>query len=166
MIEIVPASENNIPDIQQISNIAWPDAFQGILSPEQIKYMMNWMYSDASLREQISEMNHHYVLAKEDEDFLGYMSYETNCNNKGKTKIHKIYLLPDQKKKGIGRLLFDFAVGKAKSNKDTSVFLNVNKHNLNAIDFYRKMGFKIVWEEVNDIGNGFVMDDYVFEIAI
>lgn len=40
-------------------------------------------------------------------------------------------------------------------------FLNVNKKNP-AAAVYRHMGFQLLREEKNDIGNGFYMDDYVF----
>ena len=29
---------------------------------------------------------------------------------------------------------------------------------------YEKLGFTVAWEEKNDIGNGFYMDDYVYAI--
>ena len=48
MIEIIPATIDNIPDIQKISAVAWPQTFKDILSEKQIAYMMNWMYSDES----------------------------------------------------------------------------------------------------------------------
>lgn len=166
MIEIIPATEQNIPDIQRVSALAWPDAFRDILSPGQIEYMMEMMYSHSALKEQMQEKNNRFVLAKEDGGFMGYMSYEINCGNSGKTKIHKIYLLPGEKKKGIGKFLLEYAVEKAKENDNPAIFLNVNKYNSNAIGFYKKTGFKLVRAEVNDIGNGFVMDDYVFEKEI
>jgi ribosomal protein S18 acetylase RimI-like enzyme len=163
MIEIIPASEQNIPDIQRISASAWPSAFREILSPKQIEYMMGIMYSDAALSEQMGAKKHRFVLAKDEGGYVGYMSYEPDCGKSGKTKIHKIYLLPDQKKKGIGRRLVEYASRKARENGDTAIFLNVNKNNRNAIDFYYKTGFQLVKDEVIDIGKGFVMDDYVFE---
>jgi hypothetical protein len=43
------------------------------------------------------------------------------------------------------------------------VFLNVNKYN-KAKFFYEKLGFTITKEEVIDIGNDYVMDDYVMGI--
>ena len=43
-----------------------------------------------------------------------------------------------------------------------TIWLTVNKHNP-SIDIYRKLGFVITEEIVTDIGNGFVMDDYVME---
>ncbi|MDR1783997.1 MAG: GNAT family N-acetyltransferase [Dysgonamonadaceae bacterium] len=166
MIEIIPASEQNIPDIRQISASAWPDAFREILSPQQIEYMMEMMYSDAALREQMNVKNHRFVLAKDADEYVGYMSYELHYKKSGKTKIHKIYLLPDRKKKGIGRQLVEYASQKAQENDDTAIFLNVNKYNRKAIDFYYRTGFQLVKDEVIPIGDGFVMDDFVFEKKI
>lgn len=166
MIEIRPASVHNIPDIRNVSAIAWPHAFKHILSPRQIEYMMDWMYSDASLREQMERKNHRYFLAKENDAYLGYMSIEHNCENTGKTKIHKIYLLPERQKTGIGKSLVNRAILEAKAENSTALYLNVNKYNDNAIGFYRNNGFFLTKEEVIDIGNGFVMDDYVFELNL
>ncbi|MDO5523508.1 MAG: GNAT family N-acetyltransferase [Bacteroidia bacterium] len=166
MIEIIRAAKNNIRDIQAVSDVAWPHAFKDILSPSQIKYMMNWMYSDESLREQMDVKNHHYFLAKENDEFLGYMSVQHNCENTGKTKIHKIYILPDRQKKGIGKLLLCEAINEAKRHDSQAIYLNVNKYNETAIRFYEKNGFFLAKEEVIDIGNGFIMDDYVFEKTI
>ncbi len=166
MIQIVPATARHIKAIQEVSALAWPEAFKDILSASQIAYMMEWMYSDASLREQMKEKNHRYFLATSDDENVGYMSIEHNCENKGKTKIHKLYILPGQQKKGIGRLFIDFAGAKAREAGDTAVYLNVNKYNGNAIAFYKRTGFFLAKEEVIDIGNGFIMDDFVFERTI
>lgn len=164
MLFVKAATVKNISDIQNVASIAWPHAFKNILSPEQIRYMMQWMYSDESLREQMEQKKHRYFLAKETDAFVGYMSIEHNCEQKNKTKIHKIYILPDQQNKGIGKLLLDKAIEEAKEQNDTAIYLNVNKYNENAITFYKKNGFFLAKEEVIDIGGGFVMDDYVFEL--
>ncbi len=166
MIEIIRAGKNHIKDIQAISDAAWPQTFKEILSPAQIQYMMHWMYSDESLQTQMDLKKHCFFLAKENDDFLGYLSIQHNCEQSGKTKIHKIYLLPGQQKKGIGKKLIETAEKEARKHNETAIYLNVNKHNANAIGFYRKNGFSLVKEEVIDIGNGFVMDDYVFEKRI
>ena len=44
-----------------------------------------------------------------------------------------------------------------------SMFLNVNRHNESSIAFYEKIGFRKVYTEDNDIGNGYFMNDYVME---
>jgi len=166
MTEISLATIADISAIQTVASHAWPHTFQDILSDSQIAYMMQLMYSDESLRKQMEDDNHRYFLAKQHNRVVGYISIEHNCNNSGKTKVHKAYLLPEKQQQGIGALLFAVAESKAKEANDTAVFLNVNKDNANAINFYLRGGYSQVRTEVIDIGNGFVMDDFVFEKRI
>ena len=166
MIEIFPATIADIPIIQTIASRAWPHTFKDILSDSQITYMMQLMYSDESLQKQIEDDNHRYFLAKQHGHPVGYISIEHNCNNSGKTKVHKVYLLPEKQQQGIGSLLFAVAESKAKEANDTAIFLNVNKENTNAIAFYLRVGYLQARAEMIDIGNGFVMDDFVFEKRI
>lgn len=163
MVTIIEASVEHIKYIQTVSEIAWPAAFKELLSPDQIAYMMEMMYSDASLREQIEEKKHLFFLAKLNSKFVGYMSVEHDCEKSGKTKIHKIYVLPDLQKKGVGKALLARAIAEAKKANSRALFLNVNKQNNGAIAFYLRNGFVRIKEEVIDIGNGFVMDDYIYE---
>jgi len=44
----------------------------------------------------------------------------------------------------------------------SSLQLNVNRNN-NAKVFYEKIGFAVIKEEDIDIGNGYLMNDYVME---
>ena len=166
MLKIIQSDTSHIPAIQQVASLAWPDAFKEILSASQIAYMMQWMYSDESLREQMEKKGHRFFWATSNEKPVGYMSIEHHCEGTNKTKIHKIYLLPDVQRQGIGRMFLEMAQATAKEQRDTVLYLNVNKYNQRAIDFYRKTGFQLVKEEVIDIGNGFVMDDFVFELPL
>lgn len=163
MFEILKAGIENIKDIQTVSEIAWPAAFDDLLSDSQIRYMMEMMYSDNSLREQMERKKHLFFLAKQNVKFVGYMSIEIDCEKSNKTKIHKIYLLPEVQKFGLGKKLLATAIAEAKKQNNRALYLNVNKYNRRAIDFYVRNGFKRVKEEVIEIRNGFVMDDYVYE---
>lgn len=160
---ISQAKSENIKDIQKVASIAWPDAFINILSAKQIVYMMEMMYSTESLNHQIIELGHKYYIVWHESLPIAYISIEHNCNASHKTKIHKAYILPDYRRQGIGKKMFDLASINAKNSGDSIIYLNVNKYNNKAISFYNKEGFTLTNEEVNDIGNGFVMDDYVFE---
>ena len=44
-----------------------------------------------------------------------------------------------------------------------SVYLTVNKYNTGSIEVYRHLGFEIADSAVTDIGNGYVMDDYIMQ---
>ncbi|MFQ9315665.1 GNAT family N-acetyltransferase [uncultured Dysgonomonas sp.] len=159
-MQIVEATTDHIYNIQVLSNVIWPATFSNILSQEQISYMMDMMYSTSSLEKQMNELNHHYLLAEEDGEYLGYLSYELNYKGTPITKIHKIYVLPSVQGKGVGRLFIDAVSKLALKNNNTLLSLNVNRYN-KAIDFYKRMGFDFFASENIDIGNGFLMEDYV-----
>lgn len=165
MISIQNNTDENFNSIRGIAKEVWPIAYGAILSQEQLDYMMEMMYSVPSLQLQANSKKHRFILAKEDEMVFGFASYEFNYNKKPKTKIHKIYILPSQQGKGIGKQLIDFIVNEAKARHQKGLILNVNKKNI-AIRFYEAIGFDISFEEVIDIGNGYVMDDYVMEKSI
>lgn len=122
------------------------------------------MYSVSALQEQF-EKGHHFILAAEDEDPVGFASYELNYDGTSKTKIHKIYILPSQQGKGTGKTLIGYIAEEARKNNQQALLLNVNKNNI-AQHFYNKLGFDVIDEVVIDIGNGYVMDDFVMEKPI
>ena len=165
MISIQKNTDNNFTSIRAIAAAVWPIAYGAILSKEQLDYMMEMMYSVSALQEQANENNHHFIVATDDEIPVGFASFEFNCNETSKTKIHKIYILSKQQHKGIGKLLIDYITNEAAQNKQSGLLLNVNKNNV-AQHFYKKLGFSVFYEEVIAIGNGYVMDDYVMEKSI
>ncbi|EOZ99104.1 putative acetyltransferase [Indibacter alkaliphilus LW1] len=127
--------------------------------------MMDWMYSLESLKNQVEDKNHVFLLGEENQRPVGYCSYQLDAKEK-KTKIHKIYLLQETQGKGYGLKLIEEVKSIAKQNGQNHIFLNVNRHNHKAISFYLKIGFYEAYREVIDIGNGFVMDDIVMEMSI
>ena len=142
----------------------WPVAYGEILSKAQLDYMIEKFYNETALRELIQK-GHVFYLAQDDKDnYVGFVSYEIN-SEPNKTKIHKIYVLSETQGTGLGRQFFELVKEKAIENNQNAIFLNVNKYN-NAIHFYNKLGFTKVKDEVIDIGNGYVMDDYVMEVDI
>ncbi len=165
MIQINIAKKENYATIQQIAHETWFPTFAEILSIAQIKYMLEMMYSMEAIAEQVEQKNHVFLLAQEDINCLGYASYETNYKGTDKTKIHKIYVLPSAQGKGVGKSLMNEIIEIAKKNNNSTLSLNVNKHN-KAIYFYEKIGFEKVGSENIDIGNGFLMEDLIMDKLI
>lgn len=160
--QIVEAQKANITQIKALAHAIWPSTFGDILSAEQIDYMLEMMYAEESLLKQIETYGHRFFLIKEEGEAVGFISLEHHVHHQPKTKIHKIYLLPETQGKGLGKALIDHAEAEALARGDHYLFLNVNKFNP-ATKFYEKCGFEVVKEEVIPIGKGFVMDDFVFE---
>lgn len=163
MIQFIKATDGQAYIlIQELAYKTWPQTFTGILSSEQIAFMLEKMYSLESLQEQIESKGHIFILAKEEDQCLGFISYELHHDDSQFTKIHKLYLLPSSQGKGLGKILIETVAEKALQNGDIMLSLNVNRQN-KAIDFYEKMGFVKVKEENISIGNGFWMEDFVME---
>ncbi len=164
MITIQNNTDLYFTNIRAIAEEVWPVAYGSILSHEQLTYMLVMMYSASALQEQ-AENGHHFILAVENNLAVGFASYEFNYNKASKTKIHKIYILPNQQRKGTGRTLVDYIAEEARKHNQDALILNVNKYNV-AQHFYNKLGFTIISDEVIDIGQGFVMDDFIMELPI
>jgi diamine N-acetyltransferase len=162
MMVIEHNTDDTFETVRNIAQITWPDAYSDILSTDQLAYMFTMMYSIKALREQTQLNNHHFILAKEGEDYLGFASYEFECGSQRKTKIHKLYILPLVQGRGVGRFLMEYIESQAQCIGDEAVFLNVNRNN-NAVHFYKKVGYAVVKEEDIAIGNGYLMEDYVME---
>lgn len=164
MIRILQATITDIPLIQEIAHATWPITYGSILSDEQLEYMLDLMYSDESLLQQL-KTKPLFFLGYENDICLGFISCENNYQNKKVTRLHKIYILPEAQGKGVGNALIEKVVGLAKENQSETISLNVNKFN-KAVSFYKKMGFEVVEEEDLDIGNGFLMEDYKMELKL
>jgi N-acetylglutamate synthase-like GNAT family acetyltransferase len=153
-------SGNDLLRIEKLVRIIWPIAYKDIISSEQIEYMLVSGYSIESLILQ-SQNQQFYVVTDENNVDLGFVALE-HFKSEHKTKIHKLYVLNNIQQKGLGTLLINFATTEAKNTGNKLLFLNVNKFN-SAQKFYTKLGFEITKDVVIDIGNGYVMDDYIME---
>lgn len=165
MFKIIEADEELYPVINSIAHRTWPHTFGNILTETQIAYMLDWMYSVPSIREQIEKKGHHFILLQKDDEFIGYASYELNFDKTGNTKLHKIYVLPEQQGTGAGKILMDDVIKRTLEAENKNLLLNVNRENP-TLGFYLKKGFEIIKEEDIDIGNGYFMNDYVMRFVI
>lgn len=162
MITITEATAEDIKTIQEITYITWPITYGKILSKSQLDYMLDLFYSDEALIKQIKNKEQLFYLISEDEATLGFIGIEHNYKDEAITKIHKIYLLPETQGKGIGKKVIEKIEKMALENHSTALSLNVNRFNT-ALSFYKKIDFEVV-DEVNiEIGNGYLMEDYVME---
>lgn len=137
----------------------WPQTYSGILSNEQIEYMLDMMYSQASLQKQMTDGATFILIYHEDEP-VGFASYQEM--KPAIYKLHKIYVLSSQQGKGTGRFVIDHILHEIKQTGAKALQLQVNRNN-NAKNFYEKLGFVVIEEIKLDIGNGYVMDDYIME---
>lgn len=161
MLQIKDATTADVPLIQSLTETIWRPTYKDILTPEQIEYMIDLMYSTASLTRQMNELHHQFVLLYDGERPIGFASYSTT-DTPGIFKLHKIYLDYGYQGKGVGRFFIHAVIDRVKAAQGHILELDVNRYN-KARFFYEKQGFIIVKEKDTDIGKGYLMNDYVMQ---
>jgi ribosomal protein S18 acetylase RimI-like enzyme len=159
MFTVTDAFKTDIPLIRELCLQVWPQTYAPILSKEQIDYMLEMMYSETSLKQQMQEGSQ-FILIHENDEPVGFASFQETAP--GVYKLHKIYVLPSQQGKGTGRFMLDNIISRIKKKGAKALQLQVNRYN-KAKSFYEKLGFVVVKEADFDIGNGYFMNDYVME---
>ena len=166
MFEIRKATLEDIELINKLAWIVFPHTYQELLSPGQIDFMMDWMYSPVNLQKQMTEDGHIYYLAFEGNEPAGYLSIQPEAEHI--YHLQKIYVLPSFQGKKLGKLLFQQAIDGIKGlhPEPCQMRLNVNRYNTKAVEFYQRMGMKKIFEGDFDIGHGYLMTDYIMELDI
>lgn len=161
---IIRATEQDISTIQNLAKESWNSAYADILEQEQIDYMLDLMYSESTLKTHFENPNYQYYLIEEEEVFLGFMGFEFH-NEPNTTKLHRIYFLKEAQGKGLGKKALEFVKTETEKSGNKRLTLTVNKNN-SAKNFYESQGFKVYKEAILDVGNGYVMDDFLMEYVL
>ena len=160
------ASANDCELIYQLAVPTWKVAYAEILTDQQMDYMLNMMYSEASLTRQMNE-GHIFFIVLIDDAPSGFISFHPQGENL--YILEKLYVMPCAQGSGAGRFLVEKAEEYIRNQNPTEkqfLFeLNVNRAN-KAVQFYQRIGFHIDREVDEDIGNGYYKNDYVMRKII
>ncbi|HEX3077551.1 MAG TPA: GNAT family N-acetyltransferase [Lachnospiraceae bacterium] len=156
-------NSNQIKDVASLGTAIWHEHYASILSADQIDYMVEKFQSELAVQKQIEENNYTYYMMIVEERLAGYIGFVLEEDS---VFLSKLYLAKSFRGRGIASKAFEFLKGIAKGNGKSRIWLTVNRYNKESIHVYEKKGFIKVKEQVTDIGNGYVMDDYVMEMKI
>jgi len=157
---VVGAVERDLPVVAELAQVIWRRHYPGIITVEQIEYMLARGYSLDALRRFITEEGAGLELAYLGDRLAGFAAYY-RPDQPDELKLDKLYVHQDFHGRGVGRSLIASAEAAAMVQRRTTLILNVNKENVQAIRAYERNGFLVREAVVVDIGGGFVMDDYV-----
>jgi len=159
MYTIRTATPTDTETIIQIAETTWWVAYTPILEEEQIRFMLNEIYTAEKISKQIATNTQTYLLLLEDEEPVGFAAFSPREEDAEIYKLHKLYCLPTTQGKGYGKVLIDAVSDKVLKAGKHILELNVNRYN-KAKGFYEKMGFSEAYQEDIPIGPYF-MNDYV-----
>lgn len=157
-------TDGKLREVAELAETIWHEFFPVILSEEQIDYMVEKFQSYDAMKEQVANQDYCYLSVSDNDGMCGYIAVKPEKDSR--FFLSKLYLRSDRRGKGIASEMLSRVFSEAEKAGKTSVYLTVNKYNDHAVSVYRKKGFEIIDSVVTDIGNGFVMDDYIMEYRL
>jgi GNAT superfamily N-acetyltransferase len=151
---VTEAIERDIPGILSVRKITWiftyPNAEYGItkadieknISQRDVGAIETW-----SKRLKDDNVLSHTWVAKENDIVVGFVSAHKGSDI---NVLMALYVLPNYQKRGIGAELMKAALSWL--GNDRNVSLDVVRYNIQAIQFYKKLGFIENGPTVNEVG--------------
>lgn len=158
-VTIRPAQPSEFPAIERLARRIWPVCFRDLITPGQCDYMLDQRYNHAAMMEARSHGSI-YELIERSQQVLGFGAHGP-ADSPSDWKLWQIYVLPECQGQGLGRHYIEHVSLHARAQGRTALVLTVNKRNDRARALYERCGFALRESACFDIGNGFVMDDYV-----
>lgn len=161
-ISIRAAVAQDIPLLRALADRIWHASYPGMITLEQIRYMLQWMYGEARIAEELARGVRWEIV--ETTEPVGYLAHERDAA--GAVHLHKLYLDRALQGRGIGQSMLRHVIEQARHGGATHIELRVNRSNTRALAAYARAGFRIERSLVADIGGGFVMDDHVLRLDL
>lgn len=153
-----------IAEVARLASEIWREHYVSIISMAQIDYMIDRFQSVPAIADQIRHQGYaYYLFHRGDSSAVGYMAVK---EEEGKLFLSKFYVRKEHRGKGYASRAIAFLEKLCKDRNLSHIWLTVNRYNTSSIAVYEKKGFRIVREQCADIGNGFVMDDFIMEKEI
>ncbi len=161
-LDIRTASALDAALIETLARQIWTQHYVSIISMEQIQYMLEKNQSESAIIRDMGKGTV-YEIACSDGEPCGYSASKLESEG---LFLSKLYVKQDHRGKGFARELLKRIETRAREHSATRIWLRTHKRNAGSIAAYKRLGFDIAYSCVTDIGNGFVMDDYVLEKAV
>lgn len=162
---ISPVQERDQYEICQLARETWHLHYPGIITVKQIDYMLEQRYAPREIKRLIASPNCNWLKVELEHTIRGFGHFDENSAARS-IKIDKLYVHPRAQGLGCGAALVRHAETHYGRLGFKKISLQVNKGNLAAIAFYVKAGYQKEQSIIFNIGQGFVMDDFIMSKAL
>ena len=149
----------DIKIVKELADEIWTEHYTPIIGTDQVRYMLSNFQSFEAIGKQMSEGMTYFLLYFLEEP-VGYMACKPDDED---LFLSKIYVLSRMRGKGIGGHAMNFLASRAREQNFRHLSLTVNKNNKDSIRAYEKFGFINLGPLQTDIGQGFIMDDFLMK---
>lgn len=153
-------TDEQIADVVRLAREIWEEHYTGLIGCGQVAFMLERFQSPVAITTQIAE-GYAYYLALSDGRPEGYFAVVAEPGT-SRLLLSKLYLRQSCRGLGVGRQILDFVETLGRRQGCRTLWLTVNKRNP-TLGWYERQGFVRAAAIVQDIGGGYVMDDYRME---
>lgn len=157
--EILSATCDDLGEIKDLATSIWNAHYPGIITQEQIDYMLAQDYAIERLQQDLKEGIWIDKLLVEGK-LTGFSAYGPT-SRPDEIKLHKLYVDQSVHGKGFGYKLLEHCERNVRARGYHKIILQVNKNNSKAIKAYKRNDYIREESVVVDIGGGFVMNDFL-----
>lgn len=155
IIEQVERPEQ-IADLAELAKEIWEEYFTPLIGAGQVAYMLERFQSEEAIGRMIREEGYEYVWLSG----KGYAGWKAEPEDRC-LFLSKLYVAAAMRGTGLGKRLLARAEDRARALGLRKIRLTVNRGNAGSIAFYEHVGFEKTGTMAKDIGDGYVMDDFL-----
>ena len=150
--KIRKTTKNDVEELSRLKQIMWMQTYRGIYSDDIIDNFHYEKHKNKFLK-LIDNPDINFYVVESDNKLIGYMTYglPTRPFRDYEQEIGLLYLLKEYQRNGIGRELFNIAFNGIKEKGYKEFFISCNKYNVNAQEFYKKMGGEVIYIDEDNI---------------
>ena len=153
---IITITEEMFDQLEKLADQLWHESYGKLLSAGQITYMLQQFQCRSAFERQMRE-GYIYRGLVIDDNLVGYTGTQKQDD---RIFLSKLYLSKKYHGLGLGKALLEDCIFLYPECK--AIYLTVNKYNP-SYQIYRHLGFEAIDSVVTDIGEGYVMDDYIMQ---
>lgn len=144
----------------------WNEYWPSRIGQDQVDYMVKSFQSLEAIKRDMAEHAYDYWFIHSEENGEDRIVGYTGGHDEPETNryfISKIYLLAEERGRGFASKTIRHYEDLCRERGFSAMYLTVNKYNELGIRAYEGKGFITIDSTVTDIGEGFVMDDFIME---
>lgn len=164
-VQIRSLDASEVETLSALAGDIWRAHYPGIISVAQIEFMLAQRYNPQWIRGELARSDLWWDVLLANGVMTGYASYYLT-ELPDEMKLDKLYFKPAVHRQGLGQQLARHVMARSRERGCRWLTLAVNRNNHKAIAAYSKWGFQVTATSLREIGQGFVMDDYLMAIKV
>lgn len=160
-------------DVDELRGIAYKtydDTFRHLNTPENMQAYLDTAFEHGKLKAELENPGSAFYFLYLDSALVGYLKLnegpsQTDLKDPDSLEIERIYVISSCQGQGLGKYLIRQALEIAKRKGKRCAWLGVWEKNQKAIDFYRRMGFRVIGTHEFTMGDE-CQTDYLMQIDL